>query len=743
MERVNMPVEEKNATLLAIEGMSCSACVLRVQDALQKVPGVTACAVDLASGMARVEAVTAPDQAVLVSAVRNAGYKAQTLGQDAALAIRTVQAQGQAETNAMRWRLILALVLGTPVLGAHIRMMLDHIHHPSYEFLWAELILSTLVVWVAGWPYIMRAARGLWHGAWGMDLLISLGAVTAWAVSLSGSYQGLRGLPGGMIEYHAAVAIIMFISVGKYIETRLRTRTGGILAALAQRTAVTATVADSTDETPPSEGWHEVPADQVTVGQWVRVNAQQVVPVDGMVVTGTGSLDAAVVTGESVPVELSPGTGVPAGSLLIDGSIVMHATATAGNSVVARMLQYVQAAQLSKSAMGALTERLARWFVPVMILIALGALLGWWWAGAGWVRAFEIALSTVVIACPCALGLAAPAALAAGIGRASRAGILFTRASALEAAHAIHTLYFDKTGTLTTGHLRVVEVLPYNVKEDRVLLVAGALEQFAQHPIAAAILQECQWRGLKPDYPDAFSSTPGGGVRGALAGAEAWVGRPQFVPAGTPAQMQDVQRLQEQGCTVVAVVTGTQWQGLLALRDELRPEAEATVQSLQADGVVVGVLSGDHARAVAGTTKALQLTDVQGELSPTGKAEHIAQVQAKHPGVAFVGDGINDAPALAAADLGIALASGSQLARSAGDVILLSGQLTHVAVALRIARRTMRVMRQNLFWAFFYNVLAVPLAVAGVLPPAVSAAAMALSSLTVVLNALRLHWIKV
>ena len=810
---------------LQISGMTCGSCVARVEAALKSVPSVTSCAVNLTTGLATVEltphahpihGVGPPSDptAALLAAVAHAGYSAIPIADGAsAQTLRQISQDQSTHVASVRRRLLLGLLFGTPVL------LLDMLPHSIIHSEFLSTLFATLVVFYTGRPFFTGALRTLRHGSANMDVLVALGSGTAYVYSLVLSILSLVPSPYSLVphhsELHAAVTIIVLVTLGKYLEARAKRSANTAVAALASQSAATATRLDPDGTKTP------IPVDAIAIGDTLEVLAHQTIPVDATLFTGSGSLDQSILTGESVPLELSaqcpvssPQTGgyvapvptgnwtldtghsLPAGARLLDGRITIRATATAANSTIARILAMVQSAQASKTQIQALADRIAAIFVPIILALAALTFLGWLLLPSffqnsefriqNFSSALIVTISVIVIACPCAMGLATPTALTVAIARAAKLGILFTNAAALETAGRSPraTVLFDKTGTLTQGRFSLIETVPLSPSPSSLspgpspLQLAASLEQFSTHPLARALTAAAQAQSLPLLDPDDFSSIPGGGLTGTINAYQYAIGSIPFLTSlgldPTPAQ-REIARLHAAGLTLIALAQlppappspspyplapSPSLLALFALRDTLRPDAAQTLAALRAAGHQVGVLSGDTQEAVLGTLVGISLDFVFAEVKPADKVATLKQI-ATMPGaiseitvnapnmterakrsVFYVGDGINDAPALAAADLGIALASGTELAKAAGDVVLLSPHLLAVPQTLALARLTMRVIRQNLFWAFAYNVAAIPLAMAGYFPPGIAAGAMILSSLTVVFNALRLYRVK-
>ncbi len=749
------PLEE---TALHIDGMTCGACVASVDKALRSVPGVRDAAVNLTTGMASVTGHA--DSRLLLSAVGHAGYSAKIMAGSAAQTLRQVSAEGQQHQVVVRNRLIVGAIAGIPVvlidlLEGHLWSM--HSTAGMVTFPAIALALATIVMLTAGIPFFTGVWRALRHLAANMDVLVALGTGVAYLYSLILQIlEWTHQVPMHAYhsELHAAVTIVVLVTLGKYLEARAKRRASSAVANLARQTAATASkiLADGSLQT--------LPAEQLAIGDRLQVLAHQILPVDGEVLEGTGSADLSVITGESLPIEVHPGTQLPGGATLSDGRIILRATSTAAASTVARILDLVNTAQTGKTQIQGLADRVAAIFVPIVLLLSAANFGLWILATHNWEHALITTIATIVIACPCAMGLATPTAITVAMGTAARHGILFTKATALETARAITTVVFDKTGTLTEGHPRVVEILPAGespLAAPEILQRTASIEQFSEHPLARAILSAATAAKTQLLEPASFHSIPGGGVEAAFDDGQ------EFIASGLPyleklaieitaPDRNKIDALIKQGHSLVLLAQKSPGKllGIITLRDQLRADAGEMMLQLKTMGIRIGVLSGDSQAAVTATLKDLPIDFVRAQVKPEEKAAALTTLRNAtpdspsptrpvHHSIAFVGDGINDAPALAAADLGIAMATGTDLAKSAGDVLLTSNRLTSIPLTLTLARRTLRIIKQNLFWAFAYNIAAIPLAMLGILPPGIAAGAMILSSLTVVGNALRLR----
>ncbi len=720
---------------IAIGGMTCAACVGRVERALKAVPGVRDATVNLATEMARVqrapaEGASAQDQAAwqgrLRRAVRDAGYEPRSAE------------EAQAAQDAPPWAgfapvaagLVLALPLLLPMLVAPFGL---HLMLPG----WLQLLLAAPVQFWLGARFYRAGWSALRAGGGNMDLLVALGTSAAFGLSL---WQWSRGLPH--LYFEASSVVIALVLLGKWLEARAKRQTTAALRALQALRPATARVLRRGKET-------ELPVAELLPGDEVLVRPGERIPADGRVLEGRSQADESLLTGEPLPVDKAPGDTVTGGAVNGDGPLRVTVTAAGAETVLARIIRLVEDAQAAKAPVQQLVDRVSAVFVPVVLVIAVLTALGWGLAGSGVETALVRAVAVLVIACPCALGLATPAALMAGTGVAARHGILVRDAEALERAHAVGAVAFDKTGTLTAGRPRLVACQPVAGQDPAPLLrQAAALQTGSEHPLALAVRMAAREQGL--DLPPAADVRvlPGRGIEGTVEGQALLLGSLPWVVAqgGDPAPLQEaVEGLLAQGATLSVLAArlpqGVVARAVLGFADEPRPGARDALAALRARGLQLALLSGDNRRAAEAMAARLGLepAEVRAELLPQDKVAAVRGLQRGGQVVAMVGDGINDAPALAAADLGIAMGSGTDVAMGAAGITLVRADPALVADALDIARRTVAKIRQNLFWALFYNVAGIPLAALGLLSPVVAGAAMALSSVSVMANALLLR----
>ena len=722
---------------LDVSGMTCAACAARVESRLNKVDGVRA-SVNYATRVATVDApgVVATDD--LCEVVRRAGYEAdlRAAGRD------DRPDPDDAVARSLLRRLAVAAVLFVPL--SHLSVMvavLPGTRFPGWQ--WVLTALALPIVGWAAWPFHRVAVRNARHGTASMETLISVGitAATLWSLytifavrrdqPTTGVWQALMSSDAIYLEVAAGVTV--FVLAGRYFEARAKSKAGSALRELAALSAknVAVLLADGSEMV--------IPAEELKEQQRFVVRPGETVAADGLVVDGSAAVDMSAMTGESKPARVQPGASVIGGTVVLDGRLIVEAAAVGADTHFAGMVRLVEEAQAQKADAQRLADRISRVFVPVVFVIALLTAAGWLLAGAGADRAFSAALAVLVIACPCALGLATPTAMMVASGRGAQLGIFLKGYRALEAIRAIDTVVFDKTGTLTTGHLAVTAVTAVEGWEsDELLAVAAAVESGSEHAIGTAILSATDARVPVED----FRAIPGRGVTGTVVGRAvevgrpAWVGRDKTIPESVGSARRDAESL---GQTVVLVAVDGAVRGAIAVADAVKSSAAEAVAELHRRGMRTVLLTGDNATAAAEVAAQVGIDEVIAEVLPEGKVDVIEQLRARNRVVAMVGDGINDGPALASADLGLAIGRGTDVAIAAADVILVRDDLRSVPQALDLARATMRTIRMNLVWAFGYNVAAIPIAAAGMLNPLIAGAAMAFSSFFVVSNSLRLR----
>ncbi len=710
---------------LDIEGMTCAACVSRVEKVLGRVDGVEQAQVNLATNRARVTAGPQVALEALTSAVARAGYGA-TL---------TDRSQpSRRPPDGLPWHLIAAGLLTLPLLVPMLLMPFG-LEHRLMPPGWAQLLLAAPVQFWIGWRFYSAGWKALRGGTGNMDLLVALGTTAAFALStVDVAAAAWAGHPPGHLYFEASATVITLVLLGRWLEGRARARTTAAISALAALRPDRARVLRHGAET-------EIPLDDVLLGDLVLVRTGERLPVDGVVRDGAGSVDESLLTGESLPVAKQPGDRVTGGAINGESLLRVETTAIGAETVLARMVRLVEDAQAAKPSIQRLADRVSAVFVPVVVAIALATFLGWWLAGAGVSAALINAVSVLVIACPCAMGLATPTAIMVGTGVAARHGILIKDAEALERAHLVSIAAFDKTGTLTEGRPVVTDILPASGQtREAVLRLAAALQAGSEHPLARAVLTAL---AAPPPPATAMRALPGRGVEATIDGRRYVLGSRKLLleAGGDPAPLAaGAEALAAQGRTMAWLATADgELLGLLGFGDTVKPGAAPAIARLHAMGIRSVLVSGDNRAAAEAVGHAIGIDEVLAEVLPADKAARVAALRQGGHVVAMVGDGVNDAPALAAADVGFAMGSGTDVAMAAAGVTLMRGDPMLVADAISLSRRTWSKLRQGLFWALAYNVLGIPIAAAGLLSPVVAGAAMAFSSVSVVTNALLLR----
>ena len=716
---------------LDISGMTCASCAGRVEKALARVPGVKSVSVNLASERAHVELLGQVDTALLINAVSQAGY-----GASVHHTAKASEDDQQKRLHRERWALTLAIVLALPlVLPMLLAPLGVHWMLPA----WAQFVLATPVQFILGARFYVAAWKAVKAGAGNMDLLVALGTSAGYGLSL---YEWAIAEPGSMphLYFEASAVVIALVLLGKYLESRAKRQTASAIRALeALRPERALRVVDGQEQ--------DVAISDLRLNDWVLVKPGERFPVDGEVVEGQSHADEALISGESLPVPKQPGDKVTGGAINGEGRLIIKTLALGTETVLARIIRLVEDAQSAKAPIQKLVDKVSQVFVPVVLLIALATLLGWWLYGAPIETALINAVAVLVIACPCALGLATPTAIMAGTGVAARYGILIKDAEALERAHEVSAVVFDKTGTLTSGTPQIAHFSALDGDEAQLLQAAGALQRGSEHPLAKAVLDACAARNLKvPDVMDSQSLT-GRGIAGTLLGRRLALGNRRLLEETglNPGSLAESATAWEtEGRTLSWLIEQSpqpQVLGLFAFGDTLKTGALSAIQQLSARHISSHLLTGDNRGSAKVVAEALGITDVHAEVLPADKAATVTELK-KTGVVAMVGDGINDAPALAAADIGIAMGGGTDVAMHAAGITLMRGDPRLVPAALEISRKTYAKIRQNLFWAFIYNVIGIPLAAFGFLNPVLAGAAMAFSSVSVVSNALLLKFWK-
>ncbi|WP_214465563.1 heavy metal translocating P-type ATPase [Microbacterium flavescens] len=728
---------------LEISGMTCASCATRIERKLNKLPGVEA-TVNYATEKARVRA-NGVETAELIAAVESAGYSAALPAPIAPEPTSTDTPAEDPELVSLRRRLLISTALAVPVA---LMSMIPLLQFTYWQWL-ALTLTAPVAVWGA-WPFHRAAFVNARHGAATMDTLISVGVIAAFGWSLYALFFGMAGMPGmhmtftlfgspeagsGEIYLEVAALVTVFILAGRYAEARAKKSSTEALRALLHLGAKNATRLVGGVE-------QLVPVSQLIVGDRVLVRPGEKIPSDGLVVDGASAIDASMLTGESVPVEVTTGSRVIGATVNVGGRLIVEITRVGADTELARMQRLMDEAQTGKAKVQRLADRVSGVFVPIVIVLSIVAFVGWLLVGGSLEVAFTAAVATLIIACPCALGLATPTALLVGTGRGSQLGILIRGPQVLEQTRQVDTIVLDKTGTITHGTMTVTTVSPApGVTVEDLLATAAAAEWGSEHPVARAIVTAAD--GIPPQA-ESFLSHAGFGVQAVVDGALVVAGRPLWVedqwsvhPSIT--HRTEAETLEAAGATVIAVARDGEFLGTIAVSDTVKPTSAEAITRFRALGLSPVLLTGDNAGAAQHIANQVGIDEVRSGVTPAGKLEVIRQLQAAGRVVAMVGDGVNDAAALAAADLGVAMGGGTDAAIAASDVTIASGDLLVVVDAIRLSRRTLGTIKGNLFWAFAYNIAAIPIAMLGLLNPLVAAAAMALSSVFVVTNSLRLR----
>jgi len=741
---------------LPITGMTCANCAMNIERTLnKKVPGVVQASVNFASERAAVQYLanlTSVEE--IIAAIRQAGYDAippEEIGEAEDIEQRARRAEIAEQTRKFIVGLLFTLPLFLWSMARDFGLLGAWSH--ALWVNWAFWALATPVQFYTGWDYYTGGWKSLKNRSANMDVLVAMGSSVAYFYSLSVLlYPAL----GSHVYFETSAVIITLIKLGKMLEARAKGKTGNAIRKLMGLRPKTATIIRDGKEL-------EVSLKEVKVGDALVVRPGEKIPVDGVVLEGNSAVDESMLTGEPIPVDKTPGDSVVGATINSEGFLKFRATKVGKDTALAQIIKMVQEAQGSKAPIQALADRVAAVFVPGVIGIATITFILWWTLGGEFVPAMIRLVAVLIIACPCALGLATPTAIMAGTGKAAEKGILFKDSEALEKATKLETIVLDKTGTLTLGRPTVAEVIAFNssspVKDKKELLrIAASVEKGSEHPVGRAILKEAEKQNLELFEPEDFKASGGLGVQARINGQMVYVGKPGwFVEMGVDmvGGNDHVHTLQRQGKTLMAVVVGKELAGLIAVADSLKPESKEAVADLRARGLKVVMLTGDNTETARSIGEQVQVDEIVAEVRPEEKSMKVKELQGKGHMVGMVGDGINDAPALAQADVGIAIGTGTDVAIETADVILASGNLLGVSRAIQLSRATMRTVKENLFWAFIYNIILIPVAAGLLYPleflpsvlrqlhPILAALAMALSSVTVVSNSLRLYRAKI
>jgi len=727
--------------VLALGGMTCATCAMRVEKKLNKLPGVTA-TVNYATENATIDLPPDLNISDAIAAVESAGYTAKELRHEED---QEPERKDSAEV-ALRNRLIISAILTIPVV---FMAMIPALQFNYWQ--WLSLTLASPVVIWGALPFHRATWVNLRHGSATMDTLISMGVIAAYIWSLYALFFGGAGETGMKMAFtllpshsgnseiylEVASAVTVFILLGRYFESRAKSQSSAALTALLNLGAKTVSViADGNEK--------QIPIGNLQLGDHFVVRPGERIATDGKVVEGASALDESMITGESIPIEVTVGDTVIGATLNASGRLIIEATAIGADTALARITSLVENAQAGKAQIQRLADRVAAIFVPIVILLAGGTLLGWLVAGEGANFAFTAAVAVLIIACPCALGLATPTALLVGTGRGAQLGVLIRGPQILESTKRINTIALDKTGTITSGKMSVQEIkITDNVDENEFLLVAGSLENSSEHPIAKAISTYAKEQ-VELVTPVDFASTQGRGVQGLINDKAAIIGNPDWLVDewALPSDANWVSTHQNLGHTVIAVAWDGEVRGLISVSDTIKADSKSAISRFKELGLTPILISGDNQSAAEQVANEVGIDRVFAGVMPEDKVRIITQLQSEGKVVAMVGDGVNDAAALVQADLGMSMGSGTDVAIEASDITLTNSNLTSAATGIELARKTLSTIKGNLFWAFAYNVAAIPLAMAGLLNPMIAGAAMAFSSVFVVTNSLRLRGFK-
>lgn len=732
---------EQKKIELDIEGMTCAACSTRIEKGLNKVTGVSRASVNLATETATIEGYGI-DEAALIARVQKLGYQASPRKQQQ----DNEESPVNRAAKQLKWTFIVSAILSLPLLWS----MVSHFSWTSWVWLpdalmnpWVQMVLATPVQFIIGWRFYRGAYKALRNGSANMDVLVSLGTTAAYAYSV---YLAIQWQTGAIhhpeMYFETSAILITLILLGKWFEAAAKGRTSQAIKALMGLRAKSATVIRDGVEM-------EVPVEHVLAGDLVRVRPGEKIPVDGVVEEGSSTVDESMLTGESIPVDKAIGDTVYGATVNAHGALLMRATKVGAETALAQIIRVVEESQGSKAPIQRVADRISGIFVPVVVgIAALTFIITYFFVTPyDFATALERTIAVLVIACPCALGLATPTSIMAGTGRAAEYGILFRGGEQLETAYRVQTIVLDKTGTITEGKpsLTAFETLE-GFEEASLKRWVLAAERSSEHPLAEAIVEGLHAEGVEKVEPEQFEAIPGYGIAATVDGQSLVIGTRRLMgqrQVEIPAQLESrLQQLELQGSSSMLIAVNGVAAGLVAAADRVKPSSQAAIKRLHELGLRVVMLTGDNSRTAQAIAKQVGVDEVQAEVLPEQKADHVKKYQAQGHSVAMVGDGINDAPALAAADIGFAIGTGTDVAMETAGITLMRGDLNGIADALEMSRRTMRNIKQNLFWALAYNSLGIPVAAIGLLAPWVAGAAMAFSSVSVVLNALRLQRVK-
>ncbi len=711
---------------LIVEGMTCAACSTRVEKVLNKLEGVVKATVNLSTNKAIVEYPSgAIDEDILVKTVEKAGYKAEVeLERD----LDREKEMREKEIKSLKTSFIISAILSLPLFSAMFFHMAGI--HTILTNGWFQLILATPVQFLIGYRFYKGAYNSLRGGGANMDVLVSMGTSAAY-------FYSIYNLIIGVHEYYfeASAVIITLILLGKTFEAVAKGKTSEAIKKLMGLQPKTARIIKDGVEV-------DIPIEKVEIGDIIVVRPGERIPVDGIIVEGNSAVDESMITGESIPVDKATDDEVIGATINKFGTFKFRATKIGKDTVLSQIIKLVEDAQGSKAPVQRLADKISGIFVPVVVVIALITFLGFYFIGGNFNIGLINAVAVLVIACPCALGLATPTAIMVGTGKGAENGILIKSGEHLERAHKIDTIVFDKTGTITKGEPEVTDIISFNdIDRDEILRIAASVEKTSEHPLGESIVKKGEAELLRLSEPEKFMAIPGKGLKATFEGKEVLVGNRKLMADNNISIIdgeETLLRLEEEGKTAMLLSLDNKLSGIIAVADQIKETSKKAIEELKSMGLDVYMITGDNERTAKSIAKEVGITNVLAEVLPENKAEVVEEIKSKGKHVGMVGDGINDAPALAAADVGFAIGTGTDVAMEAADITLMRGDLSGVVTAIRLSHRTMKTIKQNLFWAFFYNSIGIPFAALGFLDPMIAGAAMAFSSVSVVTNSLRL-----
>lgn len=726
IEKTGYEVPLVKRTLL-VEGMTCAACSARIEKVLNRLDGVTKATVNLSTNKAVVEFPSGIiEDETLVKAIEKAGYKAEI---EVERDLDREKELREKEIKSLKTSFIISAILSVPLFSAMFFHMAGL--HTILSNGWFQLALATPVQFIIGYRFYRGAYNSLRGGGANMDVLVSMGTSAAYFYSVYNLIKGVH-------EYYfeASAVIITLVLLGKTFEAIAKGKTSEAIKKLMGLQPKTAKVIRDGKEV-------DIPIEKVEIGDIIVVRPGERIPVDGIIVEGNSAVDESMITGESIPVDKSKGDEVIGATINKYGTFKFEATKVGKDTVLSQIIKLVEDAQGSKAPVQRLADKISGIFVPVVVAIAVVTLLAFTLIKRDFNTGLINAVAVLVIACPCALGLATPTAIMVGTGKGAEKGILIKSGEHLERAHKIDTIIFDKTGTITKGEPEVTDILSFEgIDGEEVLRVAASVEKVSEHPLGQAIVKKGEEESLELKEPEEFVSIPGKGIQATLEGKRVLIGNRKLMQdngISIEAGEDDLLRLEEEGKTAMLIAIDGNLRGIIAVADKIKETSKDAIEKLKSMGLEVYMITGDNERTARAIAKEVGITNVLAEVLPENKAEVVEKIKSEGKKVGMVGDGINDAPALAAADVGFAIGTGTDVAIEAADITLMRGDLQGVVTAIRLSHRTMRTIKQNLFWAFFYNSIGIPFAALGLLNPMIAGAAMAFSSVSVVTNSLRLR----